>query len=47
MTVFANFHDKPTLLSAVFERRAKTMHLPELPVGSDLNFSLELLDARQ
>ena len=43
MTVFANFRDKPTLLSAVFERRAKTMHLPELPVGSDLNFSLERL----
>jgi AcrR family transcriptional regulator len=39
MTVYANFRDKPTLLSAVFERRAKTMHLPELPVGSDLWWS--------
>jgi TetR/AcrR family transcriptional regulator, mexJK operon transcriptional repressor len=40
MTVYANFRDKPALLSAVFDRRKETTHLPELPVGSDLNFSL-------
>ena len=37
MTVYANFSDKPTLLSAVFDRKIKTMRVPDLPVGSDLN----------
>ncbi len=37
MTVYANFSDKPTLLSAVFDHRIKTMRVPDLPVGSDLN----------
>ena len=43
MTVYANFPDKPALLVAVFDRRRKTTHLPDLPVGSDLNLSLERL----
>lgn len=43
MTVYANFQDKPALLAAVFDRRRKTMHLPDLPVGSNLNLSLERL----
>jgi TetR/AcrR family transcriptional repressor of mexJK operon len=43
MTVYANFRDKPALLAAVFDRRRKTMRLPDLPVGSDLNLSLERL----
>jgi TetR/AcrR family transcriptional repressor of mexJK operon len=43
MTVYANFRDKPTLLAAVFDHRVKTMHVPELPVGSDLDFSLQRL----
>jgi TetR/AcrR family transcriptional repressor of mexJK operon len=43
MTVYANFRDKPALLAAVFDRRIKTMRLPDLPVGSNLNLSLEWL----
>jgi TetR/AcrR family transcriptional regulator, mexJK operon transcriptional repressor len=43
MTVYANFQDKPALLAAVFDRRRKTTHLPDLPVGSNLNLSLERL----
>jgi TetR/AcrR family transcriptional repressor of mexJK operon len=43
MTVYANFRDKPALLAAVFDRRIKTMRLPDLPVGSNLNLSLERL----
>jgi TetR/AcrR family transcriptional regulator, mexJK operon transcriptional repressor len=43
MTVYANFQDKPALLAAVFERTIKTMRLPDLPVGSNLNLSLERL----
>jgi TetR/AcrR family transcriptional repressor of mexJK operon len=43
MTVYANFPDKPALLAAVFDRRRKTTHLPDLPVGSNLNLSLERL----
>jgi TetR/AcrR family transcriptional regulator, mexJK operon transcriptional repressor len=41
MTVYANFQDKPALLAAVFDRRMKTTHLPDLPLGSNLNLSLE------
>jgi TetR/AcrR family transcriptional regulator, mexJK operon transcriptional repressor len=40
MTVYANFQDKPALLAAVFDRRRKTMRLPDLPVESNLNLSL-------
>jgi TetR/AcrR family transcriptional repressor of mexJK operon len=43
MTVYANFADKPALLKAAFDHRKKTLQLPDLPVGSDLNFSLERL----
>ena len=43
MTVYANFQDKPALLAAVLDRRIKTMRVPDLPVGSDLNLSLERL----
>jgi TetR/AcrR family transcriptional repressor of mexJK operon len=43
MTVYANFRDKPVLLAAVFDRRIKTMRVPDLPVGSDLNLSLKPL----
>jgi TetR/AcrR family transcriptional repressor of mexJK operon len=43
MTVYANFQDKPALLAAVFDRRRKSMRLPDLPVGLDLNLSLERL----
>jgi TetR/AcrR family transcriptional regulator, mexJK operon transcriptional repressor len=43
MTVYANFQDKPALLAAVFDRRIKTMRLPDLAVGSNLNLSLERL----
>lgn len=41
MTVHANFRDKPTLLAAVFDHRRKTIRLPDLPVGSNLNLSLD------
>src|SRR5271156_4593127 len=40
MTVYANFQDKPALLAAVFDRRIKTMRLPDLSVGLNLNLSL-------
>jgi TetR/AcrR family transcriptional repressor of mexJK operon len=43
MTVYANFPDKPALLAAVFDRRIKTMRLPDLAVGASLNLSLERL----
>jgi TetR/AcrR family transcriptional regulator, mexJK operon transcriptional repressor len=43
MTVYANFEDKPALLAAVFDRTIKTMRLPDLSVGSNLNLSLERL----
>jgi TetR/AcrR family transcriptional regulator, mexJK operon transcriptional repressor len=43
MTVYANFRDKPALLAAVFEHRVKMMHVPDLPVGSDLSVALERL----
>jgi TetR/AcrR family transcriptional repressor of mexJK operon len=43
MTVYANFQDKPALLAAVFDRRIKTMRLPDLSVGLNLNLSLERL----
>src|SRR5260370_21407253 len=43
MTVYANFEDKPALLAAVFQRTIKTMRLPDLQVGSNLNLSLERL----
>ena len=43
MTVYANFQDKPALLSATFERRVKLLHLVDLPVGPDLESSLEHL----
>src|ERR1700745_2268599 len=43
MTVYANFQDKPALLAAVFDRRRKTMRLPDLPVESNLNLSLDRL----
>src|SRR4029077_20234673 len=43
MTVYANFQDKPTLLAAVFDRRRKTMRLPDLPFESNPNLSLDRL----
>jgi len=43
MTVYANFKDKPALLSAVFDRRIKLMHVFDLAVGPDLNSSVERL----
>jgi TetR/AcrR family transcriptional repressor of mexJK operon len=43
MTVYANFRDKPALLAAIFDRRIKMMRVPDLPVGSDLDLSLERL----
>jgi TetR/AcrR family transcriptional regulator, mexJK operon transcriptional repressor len=43
MTVYANFRGKPALLSAVFDRRIKSMHVLDLAVGSDLNSSVERL----
>jgi TetR/AcrR family transcriptional repressor of mexJK operon len=43
MTVYKNFRDKPALLAAVFEHRVKTMRVPDLSVGPDLNVSLERL----
>jgi TetR/AcrR family transcriptional regulator, mexJK operon transcriptional repressor len=43
MTVYANFQDKPALLSAVFDRRIKLMHVFDLAVGPDLNSSVERL----
>jgi TetR/AcrR family transcriptional repressor of mexJK operon len=43
MTVYANFRDKPALLSAVFDRRIELMHVFDLAVGPDLNSSVERL----
>jgi TetR/AcrR family transcriptional regulator, mexJK operon transcriptional repressor len=43
MTVYANFRDKPALLAAAFDRRVKSMRLLDLPVGPDLNSSVERL----
>jgi TetR/AcrR family transcriptional regulator, mexJK operon transcriptional repressor len=43
MTVYANFRDKPALLSAVLDRRIKLMHVSDLAVGPDLNSSVERL----
>ena len=43
MTVYANFRDKPALLSAVFDRRIKSMRVLDLAVGADLNSSVERL----
>src|SRR5262252_5954791 len=37
MTVYGHFRDKPSLLSAVFERNIKAIRLPDLAVGSDPN----------
>jgi TetR/AcrR family transcriptional regulator, mexJK operon transcriptional repressor len=43
MTVYANFRDKPALVSAVFGRRIKLVHVGDLAVGPDLNSSVERL----
>src|ERR1700722_20331611 len=43
MTVYANFRDKPALLSAVFDRKIKSMHVYDLAVGPDLDSSVERL----
>jgi TetR/AcrR family transcriptional regulator, mexJK operon transcriptional repressor len=43
MTVYANFQDKPALLSAAFDRRVKVLHLVDLPIGPDLESSLDHL----
>jgi TetR/AcrR family transcriptional repressor of mexJK operon len=43
MTVYANFRDKPALVSAVFDRKIKLMHVFDLAVGPDLNSSVERL----
>src|SRR6202040_4367401 len=43
MTVYANFRDKPALVSAVFDRMIKSMHVFDLAVGPDLNSSVERL----
>jgi TetR/AcrR family transcriptional repressor of mexJK operon len=43
MTVYANFRDKPALVSAVFHRRVKLLHVFDLAVGPDLNSSVERL----
>ena len=44
MTVYANFRDKPALLAAVLDHRIKSVFVfDELPVGSDLNSSVERL----
>jgi TetR/AcrR family transcriptional repressor of mexJK operon len=43
MTVYANFRDKPALLSAVIDRKNKLMHVYDLAVGPDLNSSVERL----
>ena len=43
MTVYGHFRDKPSLLSAVFERNFKVMRLPDLAVGSDPAASPALL----
>jgi TetR/AcrR family transcriptional repressor of mexJK operon len=43
MTVYANFRDKPALLSAVLDRRLKSLHIFDLAVGPNLNSSVERL----
>jgi TetR/AcrR family transcriptional regulator, mexJK operon transcriptional repressor len=43
MTVYANFRDKPALLSAVFDRMIMSMHVFDLALGPDLNSSVERL----
>jgi TetR/AcrR family transcriptional repressor of mexJK operon len=43
MTVYANFRDKPALLSAVFDRKIKLMHVFDLAVGPNLSSSVERL----
>ena len=43
MTVYGHFRDKPSLLSAVFERNIKAIRLPDLEVGSDPSSSLAQL----
>ena len=43
MTVYGHFRDKPSLLSAVFERNIKAIRLPDLGVGSDPSSSLAQL----
>jgi TetR/AcrR family transcriptional regulator, mexJK operon transcriptional repressor len=43
MTVYANFRDKPALLSAVVGRKIKLVHVFDLAVGPDLNSSVERL----
>jgi TetR/AcrR family transcriptional regulator, mexJK operon transcriptional repressor len=43
MTIYANFQDKPTLLTAVFDRCIKLLHAFELTVGPDLKSSVERL----
>lgn len=41
MTIYANFRDKPALLSAVFDRCIKLLHAFDLAVGPDLSSSVE------
>jgi TetR/AcrR family transcriptional regulator, mexJK operon transcriptional repressor len=43
MTIYANFRDKPALLTAVFDRCIKLLHAFELTVGPDLKSSVERL----
>ena len=43
MTVYGHFPDKPSLLSAVFERNIKAIRLPDLAAGSDPSSSLARL----
>jgi TetR/AcrR family transcriptional repressor of mexJK operon len=43
MTVYANFREKPALLSAVLDRRIKLLRVLDLAVGPDLNSSVERL----
>lgn len=43
MTVYANFRDKPALLSAVYGRRIKLVHVFDLVAGPDLSSSVERL----
>jgi TetR/AcrR family transcriptional repressor of mexJK operon len=43
MTVYGHFRDKPSLLSAVFERNIKAIRLPDLAIGSDATSSLAQL----
>jgi len=43
MTVYGHFRDKPSLLSAVFERNIKAILLPDLAVASDPSSSLAQL----